>query len=404
MADETRNRIDEALAQAQAEVAKLGTALFDLDSEKERRRAELPPLTGSTEAAWNLTGSQLSVLWAWYQALAGMVEMIADQRKAPGLRQADLNGIWTLLCTPSVEIPEDSRQLAQECLPESDRLPEKVPWAVLVRVISAVYQRVAETVTSIFAVRDVALPRVQQLDQALRDAANRTSSLGLRLPNQARAVLRQLEDLQQQLNSDPLSVDVEMIPILADEVERARGDLMTATDSMANVGERLAALGSALDAAVEEIRDAEDAVETARAKIEGLNVRTVDVASLESSVRDLRGELGEVAELASEDRPGADRAARILDAKVTALRSEAGRLSAAAAEPMATRQELRGRLDAYRAKAYALGRGEDTHLDRLYRAARQILYTAPCDLAAAERRLEAYQSAVLASPMEDRLT
>jgi hypothetical protein len=168
--DETRNRIDAALAQAQAEVAKLGTALFDLDSEKERRRAELPPLTGSSEAAWELTGSQLSVLWAWYQALAGMVETIADLRKAPGLGPADLNEIWTLLSTPSVEIPDDSRQLAQECLPESERLSGKVPLAVLVRAISAVYQRAAETVTSVFAVRDVALRRVLQLEQALRDA------------------------------------------------------------------------------------------------------------------------------------------------------------------------------------------------------------------------------------------
>ena len=173
---------------------------------------------------------------------------------------------------------------------------------------------------------------------------------------------------------------------------------------MANVDERLAALGSALDAAVAEVQNAKDTVETAREKIEGLNVGTVDVASLESSARELRGEFEEVRQLAAEDRQSADRAARILDSKITALRSEAGQLSAAAAVPMATRQELRGRLDAYRAKAYSLGRGEDTHLDRLYRAARQILYTAPCDLAAAERRLEAYQAAVLASPMEDRLT
>ncbi|MFC6015786.1 hypothetical protein ACFP2T_06235 [Plantactinospora solaniradicis] len=55
------------------------------------------------------------------------------------------------------------------------------------------------------------------------------------------------------------------------------------------------------------------------------------------------------------------------------------------------RDELRGRLDAYRAKAGRLGLIEHVDLSARYRLARDLLYTSPCDLAAATRAVVAYQ-------------
>ncbi|NED88647.1 hypothetical protein G3I76_52300, partial [Streptomyces sp. SID11233] len=59
-------------------------------------------------------------------------------------------------------------------------------------------------------------------------------------------------------------------------------------------------------------------------------------------------------------------------------------LSAVAA-PLAIRAELRGRLDAYRAKVARHGLAEDTLLMERYDAARRMLWSAPCDLRAAEQ-------------------
>jgi hypothetical protein len=59
---------------------------------------------------------------------------------------------------------------------------------------------------------------------------------------------------------------------------------------------------------------------------------------------------------------------------------------------LARRRELRGRLDAYRAKAIATGRAEDLALDELYQSAASVLYQAPCDLEEAERSVAAYQN------------
>jgi hypothetical protein len=60
------------------------------------------------------------------------------------------------------------------------------------------------------------------------------------------------------------------------------------------------------------------------------------------------------------------------------------------------RDELRGLLDAYRARAARLGAAEDTELETGYELARDLLWTAPCDLAAAAGAVTGYQQAVLA--------
>jgi hypothetical protein len=59
------------------------------------------------------------------------------------------------------------------------------------------------------------------------------------------------------------------------------------------------------------------------------------------------------------------------------------------------RAELRGRLEAYRAKATRLGHAEHPALSALHRAAHDVLFTAPCDLPEATRAVGRYQRAVL---------
>ena len=58
---------------------------------------------------------------------------------------------------------------------------------------------------------------------------------------------------------------------------------------------------------------------------------------------------------------------------------------------------MRGRLDAYKAKALRLGLGENAELTPLADAARAALYTAPCDLDAARAAVNAYQDALTAT-------
>ncbi len=63
---------------------------------------------------------------------------------------------------------------------------------------------------------------------------------------------------------------------------------------------------------------------------------------------------------------------------------------------LSQRDELRGLLGAYRAKAARLGAAEDPGLTERYDRAHGLLWTAPCDLAAAADAVTGYQQAVLA--------
>ena len=69
-------------------------------------------------------------------------------------------------------------------------------------------------------------------------------------------------------------------------------------------------------------------------------------------------------------------------------------VGAAEARRFDTRDELRGVLDAYHAKALATGLAEDLPLDRLYTLARDELYGAPCDVAEADRLVAEYRQAL----------
>jgi hypothetical protein len=59
------------------------------------------------------------------------------------------------------------------------------------------------------------------------------------------------------------------------------------------------------------------------------------------------------------------------------------------------RDELRGLLDAYKAKAARLGLGENPDLAARYEQAHDLLWTRPYDPAAAEAAVASYQQAIL---------
>lgn len=62
--------------------------------------------------------------------------------------------------------------------------------------------------------------------------------------------------------------------------------------------------------------------------------------------------------------------------------------------PLAAREDLRGLLGAYRTRVGRSGLAEDVPLTDAYRAARDVLWTAPCDLREAQELVERYQRMV----------
>lgn len=84
----------------------------------------------------------------------------------------------------------------------------------------------------------------------------------------------------------------------------------------------------------------------------------------------------------------------IVEADARTALARAGDLTSFAEGLLARRDELRGRLTAYRAKAIALGHAEEPALTVLHATASDLLFTAPCDLRGATRAVHAYARAL----------
>ena len=110
--------------------------------------------------------------------------------------------------------------------------------------------------------------------------------------------------------------------------------------------------------------------------------------TLANDVEALRTELERARQLDSEG------AAAAISRRAESVRIELGRLAAGERAWAERRDELRGLLRAYRAKADAVGLAEDLELDATYLETQNQLYSSPCDLETAEQALTEFRRAI----------
>ncbi|HEX4258171.1 MAG TPA: hypothetical protein VH089_24005, partial [Streptosporangiaceae bacterium] len=219
----------------------------------------------------------------------------------------------------------------------------------------------------------------------------------------AEAEHRALRDV---LAADPLSlwaadsVDTARRDRLADQVTFLAGRAAEVAALRAGADDRIAAAAGAVAAARQASQDARQAHDRAAAIIAAadlpappptgdllaaLTARLATVQRLRDAHRwgQLSAELAAVTQRAAD----AQQQFRNMEGHVVALSGQ--------------RDELRGLLGAYRAKAAAFGAAEDPTLTSQYRHARDLLWTAPCQLTEADQAVRAYQQSVLALPTRE---
>ncbi|MCD2195919.1 hypothetical protein LQ327_21345 [Actinomycetospora endophytica] len=230
---------------------------------------------------------------------------------------------------------------------------------------------------------------------------------------------------------DSLRADASTLPESGVDVESWAGRLeelraAVLTDPIAHADETtpvapaaLAEVESGLDAAREELREARSLRGDLDGRVADLTARVDDLAAREAAAEAVAAEVARLV-VAVPGLPVPQRRAPALRATVreAVQAAHAGRWEAASAgftaassgieEAVAEaesgravlgglldrRAELRGRLGALRAKAGARGRAEDLALDALHTRAQELLWSAPCDLAAATVAVRAYQRAL----------
>jgi hypothetical protein len=389
---------EQAAAAVRAAVAErdaIQANLLELDSSFGKQLLDGAELTGETRRRWDATAATLATLWQVYEAYTTVVDQAAEAMTRH-LGPRELAPLTALLTGRSVRLASGPAPLAGRDLADPGR--EDLTMATAVARMRGAFSAVTEVVsaaehvwTEVAGRLDTAgaeLARVTPLAAALGDEA---------LTGDLAAAQGELTRMRDTLNSDPLAlwqggaVDTSGADGLrqraaaaaarADELIRLRDEARQRVD-----GARTA------EAAARAARD--DAVaawQQAAAKIAAgaLPPPPAELADLSARLAGLGPLLdaGRWPRLASE--------LDLLDRELATATARFNEAERAAVSALARRDELRGLLGAYKAKAARLGAAEDDALAQCYAQARDLLWTAPCDLTAAEAAVTGYQRAVL---------
>ncbi|MEU7646821.1 hypothetical protein [Streptomyces huasconensis] len=405
-----RDEVDRALARLDAEHEAIETSLLALQDHAGRRLLEGAALTGVTQERWTATERRITLLWTYFDAYAGALRTAHDvraRRRWPS--RDDLAELTELLRGESVTVAGGSESGPSPSVTGPARLTERFTLEELVARMNDLYAHSLDMVVAADAVWSALPARIDLLAAELARTRQLAHSVGVR-PGEHPAgddlerITRALTALREQVISDPLAF-----------WQRAEG-------SSAPGGGRAHTDRYDREArALEEVRREIDAVLTVRQDAEARLGRLRDVLSRAdrtlAEARSARGEvlakiaasevpavsgpptaLQEQLAMASDYRRNAQwhRLSPLLESLEEKAEDELLRAReslTAVTAPLAVRAELRGRLDAYKAKVARHGHAEDPLLVERYDAARRMLWSAPCDLRVAEQAVLRYQQA-----------
>jgi len=370
--------------------------LLELDNSFGKRLLAGATLTGESRQRWDVAAAALAALWETFTAYSAVVdkaaELLASSKRPSATRLIEISSL--LNTASSVRLTQAVQPLARRDLTGSG--------VVTVTVVAAVQEMkksfaiIADVVSAAETVWNEASDRIQQATAALAGARRQTDGIADETLSQSLGQAEtDLARLRDQVNSDPLAlwrgsqVDVAQLDRLREQAAAVAVAAARLAALREDADRRIATVTAAVTTARAAYQDALSAREQVRAKIAAAVPAPPPVAGLASRLAGLdaiksAGRWGRLAsELDAVQQQAAAAAQSCRDAQREALAL------------LERRNELRGLLDAYRARAASLGAAEDAELDVLERSARELLWSAPCDLTAAADAVTRYQQAVL---------
>lgn len=386
----SRDEAATVLARRQDELDRITSALLELDDHRGHKLLTGGELTGETRRRWDAARARLDSLWRTFDAYKRVLTRAHDVASRHGRPDDnDLVELTLLLTGPSIELGIEAPPLEQRTLlgPTSER----ITLDDALERMNAAYSEAADVVGAADTAWSALLTRLGAADEALRGVRTALGELDAD-DAQADRIAAELEELRRAVLADPLSFaqggrfDTSRIDALATELAELGAEL----DAAVRVRQRFAERLRAIETAVGEVAAAEErAREARRLALEKILDPVLD------DPPDATGALRErLAALAGSGStvPWRDRAGHVtaLEQAVEAARAGAEAAAESATSLIDRRNELRGRLQAYAAKAARYGLAEAEELSAPQRQARELLWTAPCDLRAATRAVAAY--------------
>ncbi|WP_381565291.1 hypothetical protein [Streptomyces eurythermus] len=395
-----RDEADRALARLGQEHEAIETSLLALQDHAGRRLLEGAALTGVTRERWQATEARITRLWAYFDAYTAALRRAREIRaRRRWSSREDLAELTGLLRGESVTVPGGV----------SGRLSETFTLPALVERMNELYATSLDVIVAADAVWSALPARIDLLAAELQRTRQLAHSVGVRpgehpASDDLERITRTLTRLREDVVADPLAF---WVPAEGSSAPGGGRPDTTVYDRAA--------------LALEDVRREIDAVLTVRQDAEARLVRVRDVLSrADRTLAEARTARGEVlAKIAATEVPVVGGPPTVLQEQLaTAVeyrrqgrwhrlspllesleeKAEEELLRAresltAVTAPLAVRAELRGRLDAYKAKVARHGLAEDPLLVEHYDAARRMLWSAPCDLRVAEQAVLRYQRA-----------
>ncbi|MDQ4070385.1 MAG: protein kinase [Actinomycetota bacterium] len=362
--------------------SRLARALYavDTDGATEFVRQQANGSGPSADVARQVVSS-LDRIWVHYSVAADVVQRV-DAALAHG-RSVEAQ---RLLQIDAVEIPDGTSTSVVALLGDLERQ--------LNDVVSSTARLVA---TARQAVTDV-----DDASKALDHLGARAAAIGVEDDTALARARTVLDSARVAVANDPLTADPERD--LAGAVDAAGRRIEELERQWESLPGRLAAARRDLAEVSRLVAEGAAAMVEARSKITGVAglLEPLSPSVVDGDERALAPWLERIERQA---RTGNWRAAWVglerWQRVASAHQANARRVLEANRTSLERRNELRGLLDAFRAKAASEGRAEDPVLIPLHRAACDSLYVAPCDLDTAAERVAAFIDAVNTAPPED---
>ncbi|GHA88314.1 hypothetical protein GCM10010346_08950 [Streptomyces chryseus] len=405
-----RDEVDRALARLGAEYEAIETSLLALQDHAGRRLLEGAELTGVTLDRWNATEPAITLLWSYfdtYSAALRAARELRARRRFPS--RTDLSELTDILRGESVTVAGGPSSHTQPSITGPAKLSEHITLAALVSRMNDLYARSLDMVVTADAVWSALPARIDLLAAELQRTRSLAHSVGVRpgehpSGDDLEDITHELKALRTQVVTDPLAFwrpglgssapgggrpDTERYDRAARALEDVRREIDAVLTVRQDAEQRLVRLRDVLSRADRTLTEARSARGEVLAKIAASEVPAVGGPPTA---------LQEQLVLAADYRRHAQwhRLSPLLESLEREAEDELLRAReslTAVTAPLAVRAELRGRLDAYKAKVARHGMAEDPLLIERYDAARRMLWSAPCDLRVAEQAVLRYQQA-----------
>ena len=384
------DEIDRLLERYGAAEGRIAANLLDLHNHPTYDLLTSGALTGTTARRLGEFADEAQRLWTDLDAL-GVTLREARALRAEGRMNAERRArLAELLTGPSVLVDVSTTPLSERDLLDPQRSETRVSIDDLLARLRDLYEPLRDGVAAIDAVwRDV-LPRLDAADVTGGELAGEVSELGTAEPSVGR-LQRLVVDVRKQVMDDPLGLDPDIgaeLDRLAAEAARHVGELRRSHDELDDDLARTEVL-------VAEARSLRARAAVALAEAQAKIVQPEDLAQVPSDAA--------IAELArrGHDLRASDESWHHVRPKLDAFLRLAERLVAQLTDaerrnrhPIEHRDQLRGLLSAYRAKAAAVGLIELPSVSDLTDEAHNELYTSPTNLPRAAGLVEAVAEAI----------